>query len=180
MRRGRGGSGGVSREYEDKHCNSADWAPGLADAFDDLTAAINYARGIDKANTNDVTLVGISRGGFLAVAYAARGAERGRVRQVVNFVGAWVAQAEDLCAADFNLAEFKAFGAETTTPMLWLYGKGDNFNSDEMIESYARNFLEAGGRMRLQLVSGVPGNGHALPEFPQLWRRDFISFLRPQ
>jgi hypothetical protein len=72
---------------------------GLQSAFQDVDAVIDYAQSLPFADASRITLVGMSRGGFLSIAYAAEGRERARVRSVINFVGGWVAQAEDQCPA---------------------------------------------------------------------------------
>src|SRR5580765_4818590 len=73
MRRGRGSSSGVSLESEEKNCDLSSWAIGLRSAFSDLDAVIEYAQTLTGADASDITLVGVSRGGFLSIAYAAEG-----------------------------------------------------------------------------------------------------------
>lgn len=178
MRRGRGQSTGVSREYEVKHCDPAAWEPGLDDAIEDLTAAIDYGRNLPGVDASHVVLVGVSRGGFLSVAYAARGPRRASVVGVVNFVGAWIAQAEDHCPKDFNALSFAQFGARTRVPMLWLYGDQDSYNTTPSILLYARRFRAAGGNLKFALIHRVPGNGHSLAGYPALWRDRVNAFVR--
>jgi dienelactone hydrolase len=177
MRRGRGQSSGVSREYEERHCDPAAWEPGIDDAIEDVTAAIDYGRTLRDANPKHVTLVGVSRGGFLSVAYAARGPRRATVDGVINFVGAWTAQREDQCPDDFNARSFARFGAQTHVPMLWLYGDQDAFNSSTDIVAYADRFRSTGGDVEFALIHGVPGSGHALSEFPNLWQTHVEAYL---
>ncbi|UUX94227.1 alpha/beta hydrolase [Aquabacterium sp. J223] len=64
---------------------------------------------------------------------------------------------------------FIELGKQTKTPMLWLYGEDDLFNSLSSIRIYAREFGESGGAVRLELIRGVPGNGHWLSDHPNLW-----------
>jgi dienelactone hydrolase len=177
MRRGRGSSGGVSSEGEDKNCDVTSWEPGLRAATDDITAAVDFATTIPNADTSRILLVGASRGGFLAVAYAASGARREAVVGVINFVGGWVAQAQDDCAEDFNVLKFRSFGQRSPVPQLWLYGDRDPYYSRESILSYARVFEDAGGTVRFELIENVPGNGHSLPEHPDLWGNHVAAYL---
>lgn len=177
MRRGRGTSGGVSLESEEKNCDPASWQTGLEAAYDDVTAAIDYAAMLPDVDAAKVVLVGESRGGFLSVAYAAQGARRSRVVGVVNFVGGWVAQAEDHCPTDFNDVAFRRYGTVTRLPELWLYGDRDRFYAASSIRSYARAYRAAGGRLDFALIGGVPDNGHWLPGFPKLWARRVDSYL---
>jgi len=177
MRRGRGASTGVSLESEEKNCDVRSWEPGLRAAFEDLSAVFGYVDTLAGADASRVVLAGASRGGFLSVAYAASGERRATVVGVINFVGGWVAQAEDDCPTDFNHASFTDFGARTKVPMLWLYGENDPFYSGESIRSYAEAFKSGGGDIRFDLVKGVPGNGHALPGHPSLWGAAVDSYL---
>src|ERR1043166_2798662 len=137
MRRGRGRSTGVSLESEEKNCDLASWDPGLDAAFRDVDAVIDYAKSLSYADASRIVLVGMSRGGFLSIAYAAEGRSNANVRAVINFVGGWVAQAEDRCPSDFNLVRFARYGAETDVPTLWLYGAGDRFYGDAAVQTYA-------------------------------------------
>jgi len=165
MRRGRGQSSGVSPESETKNCDPASWEPGIRLSFDDLSAVFEYIAHIPKAKPSSVILAGASRGGFLSVAYAARGEYR------KNIIG----------AIDFNYVSFAKFGAKTRIPMLWLYGSHDAFYDAESIESYHKVFAAKGGDVSFQLIDGVPQNGHWLPGYPDLWSKSvdpFIASLR--
>lgn len=177
MRRGRGRSEGVSLESEDRNCDPTSWRPGLDAAFADLTASIDYARHVAGVDSTRVLLAGVSRGGFLSVAYAARGVRRSSIAGVVNLVGAWVAQRDDRCPRDFNAISFAEFGREVTVPMLWLYTDNDPFNASASIEEYARVFRAAGGKVRFVMFRTVPVNGHALPDYPELWRDTTDAYL---
>src|SRR5215831_6786230 len=160
MRRGRGKSSGISLESEEKNCELSSWAPGIRSAFTDLDAVIEYAESLTAVDASNITLVGMSRGGFLSIAYAAEGRHKAQIRSVVNFVGGWVAQAEDQCQADFNAVSFAKYGAETHIPTLWLYGARDLFYGDDAVKAYAEAFRVAGGTLEFHVVEGVPENGH--------------------
>lgn len=111
------------------------------------------------------------------MAYAAEGAYRTDVRQVINVVGGWVAQAEDQCPTDFNAVSFSRFGALTRTPMLWLYGAGDQFYGDSAVRTYSDLFKKAGGQAVFHLIEGIPENGHSVLEYPAKWMPYVDSFL---
>jgi len=177
MRRGQGKSEGSSLESEERNCDPASWAPGIETAFEDLTGVIDYAWGLPFVDSSRTVLAGASRGGFLSVAYAAKGPRRSGIVGVINFVGAWVAQAEDQCPRDFNYLSFEQFGHQTATPMLWLYGDHDLFNSTTSIRSYVKAFQVSGGNLRFFLIPNVPDNGHWLPRYLDLWRRPSDEYL---
>ncbi|MFC5496776.1 alpha/beta hydrolase family protein [Caenimonas terrae] len=177
MRRGRGKSSGTSLESEDKNCKVSEWFNTLPQSLQDLDAVIEFAEKIPEAIAGAVTMIGVSRGGFLSVAYAAEGRHRSKVRSVVNLVGGWVAQAEDQCAQDFNAIAFERYGRQTRTPMLWLYGTGDLFYGDASVSEYADTFKKSGGIADFRLIEGVPENGHWLPRYPAKWRKLVDDFL---
>ena len=177
MRRGRGTSRGTSRESEEKNCDLTSWAPGLKDAEQDLDAAVEYAQSLPGVDPQHLILVGMSRGGFLAIAYAAEGRHRDAVDAVINFSGGWVAQAEDHRPTDFNEVSFRTYGAKVKARTLWLYGAGDLFYGDAAVRSYVAAFGQSGGKREFHLVPGVPENGHWLPAHRQLWAPLVDAFL---
>ncbi|RZU02214.1 dienelactone hydrolase family protein [Rivibacter subsaxonicus] len=178
MRQGRGKSSGISPESEEKDCDVEHWHDALPLSFADLDATIEYTRSLPLARQDGVTLIGVSRGGFLSVAYAAEGKHRSRVRAVVNFVGGWTAQAEDQCPVDFNLAAFARYGANAKAPMIWLYGARDLFYGDDAVHQYVDAFSHAGGNLEFHFFPGVPENGHWLPSYPARWQSVVDAFLR--
>jgi dienelactone hydrolase len=178
MRRGRGGSTGVSLESEVKNCDIMSWAPGLQSSFEDLTGVLKYVQALKGADASKVLLAGTSRGGFLSVAYAASGEKRSILVGVVSFAGGWVAQAEDNCPTDFNHISFAEFGGRTSVPSLWLYGENDTFYSSESIRGYAEAFRATSDLLRFQVVAEVPENGHWLADHPVLWAPIVDSYLQ--
>ncbi len=178
MRRGRGTSGGTSLEALEKNCDSASWKTGLDAAYEDVTAAIDFASSMPDVDATKVLLVGESRGGFLSVAYAAQGLRRSRVVGVINFVGGWVAQAEDKCPIDFNEVSFRKFGSATHIPELWLYGDNDQFYTASSIRGYPLAYTGGGGKVTFRLIAGVPNNGHWLPGYPDLWSTYVDQYLK--
>lgn len=179
MRRGRGNSGGVSLEGEEKNCDTASWEPGVQTAYQDITAAIDYAAKLPDADAGNVVLAGASRGGFLSVGYASEGEHRDDIAGVVNFSGGWVAQAEDQCPTDYNQMSFLLFGAfsPTWSHQLWLYGADDPFYGDGL-GNYAAAFAQRGGKAQFEIINGVPGNGHMLAEYPDLWRDKVDAYFK--
>jgi dienelactone hydrolase len=179
MRRGRGMSTGTSLESEEKNCNPGSWKNGVESALRDLNAVIEYAQALPGVDPTRITLVGMSRGGYLSIAYAAEGKHRNDISAAINFSGGWVAQAEDLCPIDFNEISFARYGARTTIRTLWLYGASDLFYGDARVRSYAATYNRAGGKGEFKLIPGVPENGHWLSAHRDLWRASVDAFLSP-
>jgi dienelactone hydrolase len=177
MRRGRGTSGGKSLESEEKSCDPKSWQVGLDAAYEDVSAAITYAFSLPDVEPSKLVLAGESRGGFLSVAYAAQGSRRKNVVGVINFVGGWVAQAEDNCPIDFNVVAYRKYGSQTRIPELWLYGDHDRFYSTSSIKSYPVAYTKGGGTVAFNLIPNVPENGHWLPGFPDLWSTQVGQYL---
>lgn len=174
MRKGRGKSEGSYAESEARTCEFNTWYSGIDSAIEDVNGVIAYASTLPYVDSSRLILSGISRGGFLSVAYAAQGAFRAQVKGVINFVGGWVYEG---CPRDFNRESYSEFGSKTKLPMLWLYAENDAAYSSAAIRGYAEMFAAAGGRADLRLYSGVPGNGHRLAEYPLIWEADAAKYL---
>jgi dienelactone hydrolase len=176
MRKGRGTSDGLSMESEVKNCDVTSWLPGIDSALDDVSAAIEYADTVPGSN-HRVILAGVSRGGYLSVAYGARGKYKDRVDAVISFAGSWVAQTEDQCSQDFNLVSFSEFGGLKNPPNLWLYAENDGFNDAASIKMYYADFSHSDPQRGMVMYTGLPGNGHFIADHRDFWEKDVTAFL---
>ncbi len=68
-------------------------------------------------------------------------------------------------------------GAADKVPQLWLYADNDRLYPEALIREYYQAFADAGGKAELQLLHGVPGDGHLLRLYPDRWRQIANSFL---
>ncbi|MGH7179150.1 MAG: alpha/beta hydrolase family protein, partial [Tepidisphaeraceae bacterium] len=175
MRKGRGKSEGSYCESEAQGCDFDAWSLGLASALEDLEGVIEYACTLPYVDPVRIVLVGMSRGGFLSVAYSGRGQARQRVLGVINFVGGWVC--DWWCPDDFNRVSFSTFGKQAQHRMLWLYADNDATYGESSVRSYAKAFIDAGGQADFKLYSGVPGDGHYLQNHLGVWEADANRFL---
>jgi dienelactone hydrolase len=176
MRRGRGQSEGVYGESNytyDRRGYVTDYAQSVAAAVADLDSAITYGNSLPFVRQGPVLLVGHSRGGMLVVHYA--GLHPDRVRAVINFGGGWMGGPLTV----LNMPLFMAAGtaARARVPQLWLYGEHDTFFAEDDIRAELQAFVRAGGRARIELVRGVPGDGHLLLNYPALWQPAAETFL---
>jgi dienelactone hydrolase len=174
MRRGRGRSEGVNGEEDvkrDHEGNVTDFSAGIAQAIEDLESAIAYGRKLPGVRSGPVLLAGQSRGGFLSMHYA--GLKPGEVMGVVNFSGGWYPYAP-LTTPYYANAGHRA---ADRVPQLWLYADNDRLYDEALIRGYYQAFTAAGGHARLELLHGVPGDGHLLRLYPDRWRSIANQFL---
>ncbi len=168
MRKGRGQSEGPYLEED----NSIPTAVGLDSAIEDLDAVVAYERA--QSDVSSIVLAGVSRGGFLSVAYAGRYPTN--VSGVINFSGGWFGEGV-LFTGDFNLKIFQQAGRNAKVPMLWLYADHDSFYSLPFVENEFAKFREAGGSGELFEVRDLSGDGHMLCFWPDKWRDKVTSYL---
>lgn len=174
MRRGRGMSEGVNGEedFERAHDGSlVGVAKGVAEAVEDLNAAIAYGRTLPGVQAGKVLLGGQSRGGFLAMHYA--GLKPGEVLGVLNFSGGWYPYGPVTTPYYAEAGR----GAGDRVKQLWLYADNDRLYGKDLIGEYQRAFAAAGGSARFELLHGIPGNGHVLQLYPDRWRPIADAFL---
>jgi dienelactone hydrolase len=176
MRKGRGKSEGTYAESEERRCDFSTWSPGIESAMEDVDGVLEYLSTQPYADVSNILLAGISRGGFLAVTYAAKGKYRSDVRGVINFVGGWVGEARS-CRDDFNRWSYSQLGQLTKLTMLWLYAEGDAYYSSNAIKGYVQAFADGGGVADFHLFSTVPGNGHHLANYREIWKAAADQYL---
>ena len=179
QRRGRGRSDGLYDEgfrrdrTKGYTCDTRRTLAGADRALEDVDAAIAALRKRPDVRPGAVLLLGQSRGGALAVAYA--GLNPKKVRGVVNFAGGWTG---DGCAfaAGINRTLMNR-GAAFPQPMLWLYGEKDPFYTLEHTRGNFEAFRTAGGKGRFFGYRVPGGNGHAVILFPRLWSDEVDRYL---
>lgn len=179
QRRGRGQSDGLYDEgfTPDRSRYSCLQAPALAGlerALQDVDAAVELLRRRPDVDAARMLAAGVSRGGILVAAHAAR--RPGVFRGVVNFVGGWLGEG---CAdaVVVNRNTFAAAGA-FAGPTIWLYGENDPFYGVAHSRANFDAFVAAGGRASFQLYSRAPGlSGHFIINDPVLWTTDLDAFV---
>jgi dienelactone hydrolase len=174
MRRGRGRSEGINGEEDFERDHDGDLigvSAGIAQAVEDLDSAIAYGRKLPGVRPGPVLLAGQSRGGFLAMHYA--GLKPSEVMGVVNFSGGWYPYGPVTTPYYANAGR----GAADKVPQLWLYADNDRLYNEALIQEYYQAFTAAGGGARLELLHGVPGDGHLLRLYPDRWQPMADQFL---
>jgi pimeloyl-ACP methyl ester carboxylesterase len=176
MRKGYGGSDGPwLEESQDK---SVAPEAQLDSAVEDLDGVLEFMKRQDYVDAARIVVAGQSRGGFLAVVYAAR--FPGKVAGAINFSGGW--WGERVPSADFNLTQFRQAGKEVTTPVLWLYADHDSYYSLAYVEREFEAFQGGGKKGILFEDHELAGEGHFLSAWPERWEppvADYLNKLRP-
>jgi dienelactone hydrolase len=167
MRKGRGASGGPDIEED----NTLNPSIQLDSAIEDLQAVVAYVRQRNDIDPDKIIVAGVSRGGFLSVAYAGRYPTN--VAGVINFSGGWFGMRD----ADFNFETFGKSGQDAKVPMLWLYADHDSYYSLKFDESEFSKFRDAGGHGELVEVRDIPGDGHMLCLWVDHWRDKVTNYL---
>jgi dienelactone hydrolase len=179
-RRGRGGSEGLYDEgfSEDRAqgytCDEARLLAGAERALRDIdavTPAILALPFVDKAQ---VAVGGHSRGGILAISWAAQHPDQARA--VINFVGGW-RRTSCATATSVNQALFNR-DASRAPPSLWLYGARDPFYPLSHSRANFAAFQAAGGRGTFYEFEPPPDrDGHQINYVPSLWNDVLTRYL---
>ena len=180
QRRGRGKSEGRYAEGWDASlgrysCDPAVAAASMEHALQDLDEINNYLTTRADLDTKRMLVGGHSKGGILAMAFAARHPER--YLGVVNFVGGWVGERCET-ASEVNTGTF----VKTATfqkPSLWLYGENDPYYSLEHSKKSFDAFVAAGGKGSFQVFTlGLFRNDHQIVRTRSVWQTPMADFLK--
>jgi dienelactone hydrolase len=176
IRRGFGGSDGPSPVP--LSCASKSLIERFSADADDLEATINLIAQRPDADASRVIAIGVSAGGAAVTAWSARNPE-GLVG-VVNVSGGL--RFPDRCPKENELVSaFKAFGAKTRVPSLWVYAKNDSLFHPDLVRRMHAAFLQGGGDVKLVMLEPDRGDGHFI--FSRAsgrlkWLHQMDAFLR--
>jgi dienelactone hydrolase len=180
-RRGRGGSEGRYDEgFSDDRaqgysCDEVRLLAGAERALRDIDAVTPAILALPFVDKEQFAVGGHSRGGILAVAWAARHPER--PRGVINFGGGW--RATRCASAEAVNQRLFSRNAARVPPSLWLYGTHDPFYSMAHSRANFAAFEAAGGRGVFYEYQPPPGrlHGHYILHFPILWGAAMERYL---
>lgn len=179
QRRGRGKSDGLYAEGLEPDGSGYSMRPhlvldGFQRALDDVDVVLQWVRNYRHADTSRLVLGGQSRGGLLAMAYAA--SSPGTFKGVINFVGGWIGESAPSAAIvdDQTFGQCAGFDGQS----LWIYAESDSYYSTA---HSARNFaayLDAGGKGHYVAVSPDGSqDGHYIVFIPSLWEATIDEYL---
>jgi dienelactone hydrolase len=178
MRRGYGDSEGPWTESEGA-CDEPDFLRAGAETARDIGAAVRFVSARADVDPRRVLLVGVSAGGFGALALASQGGEG--VSGVVSFAGGRGSLAPGRnCSPQRLVTALGVFGSTTRTPTLWLYAENDTYFAPWLARDMREAFVKRGGKADLVVLPAFGGDGHGLFASPQgipIWAPHVESFL---
>jgi dienelactone hydrolase len=146
MRRGFGASDGPAPVP--LTCASPSLLERFAADADDLEAALEAIGKRADADPSRMIAIGVSAGGAAVTALSARNPKG--LAGVVNISGGLRFPA---CPKeDALVAAFKAYGAKSRVPSLWIYAKNDSFFGPALVERMQAAFLDGGGDVKLVML----------------------------
>lgn len=179
QRRGRGKSEGRFAEgwrpdsgrYS---CDPSASLAGLEHAVQDLGEVMQHLKSRADVDQTRLLIGGHSKGGILAMAFAATQPER--FAGVLNFVGGWVGERCET-AEEINIGTF-AKAAAFPGPTLWLYGERDPYYSIAHSQKSFAAFTSAGGKGSFHVLTfGLLRNDHQIVRSHAIWSEPMSLFL---
>jgi len=180
MRRGYGSSdGGWAEDYG--ACADPRYIATAAAAAADLKAAIASLGSRPDIDTSRVISVGVSAGGFAAVALAAD-PPAGLVA-AINFAGGRGSLRDnEVCREDRLVDAYRFFGKRPRIPMLWIYAENDHFFGPQLAQRFKQAFTGGGADVEFISAAAFGSGGHSL--FSQagipVWNGLVDAFLKRQ
>lgn len=164
VRRGYGETGGVMAETPGPCGDRSDYARSALAGAHDIAAAVDFATALPGAMGSGAVVVGQSAGGIATVAY--NSLPHPKVAALVNMAGGDGGHVNQVpnnnCRPDLLARAAGRFGAQASTPMLWIYTENDSFFAPPIARSLRDAFVAAGGRVTF-VNPGVYGtDGHQL------------------
>ena len=191
VRRGYGATGGPDSAYNlagpqgIRRCDDLQPAAMALESARDAAAAVDYATALPGARPDGAVVLGVSTGGYTAIAFNSR--PHPKVSAVVNVsggiggrIGGNIGQ---VCHADRMVQDAGKLGTTAATPMLWLYATNDTFFSPDLGRAMHAAYTAAGGKAEF-IEPGVFGyDGHAMFNGiggSRLWGPPLESYLARQ
>lgn len=178
LRRGYGTSTGDVVESAGP-CGRPNYVAAGREGAKDLRAAIESLRALPFVDASRILIVGVSAGGFAALATAADPPEG--LRAVISFAGGRGSPSPGVvCEENALVRAFGAFGETARVPALWVYAENDSYFSPGLAQRFYDAFTAAGGKAELIVVGPFGDDGHTLfsRRGTAIWRPLVDDFLR--
>ena len=170
QRRGHGATGGALAESIGTCDNPDHYASGIV-AADDIAATIGFMTNQAFVASNETVVVGLSTGGWAALALAARNPST--VRAVVNFAGGRgghaYGRANAICGMQQLQRAARTYGTTARIPTIWYYAENDSYFGPALVHSLRRNWKAGGGIVESHELSSYASEGHALADDRAGW-----------
>jgi dienelactone hydrolase len=172
QRRGHGATGGPLAESIGSCADPDHFQSGLAAAAD-IEAATDYLSGEPFVAPREAIVVGISSGGWAALALASR--NPANVRAVVNIAGGRGGRPSPanpdraVCGEPRLIEAAHAYGATSQIPTLWLYASNDSYFRPELAQRLAGAWQGGGGKAELHIFPPYGPDGHNLADDRAGW-----------
>ena len=154
------------------NCSNPDHFTAGKEAADDIEGALRFMRRQDFIDPARVAVVGVSTGGWGALALASRNPDG--LRLVVNFAGGRGARAyglpNSICAPDRLIKAASAFAQTAHVPSLWFYAANDSYFGPALGASMAAAWNNAGGKANLKQLKSYGSEGHRIADDRAGWK----------
>ena len=158
-------------------CKTPSFTPRFSADADDLAATLDAVARRPDADPTRAIAIGVSAGGAAVTALSARNPKN--LRAVINISGGLRTQG---CPKEDLLVDaFRAYGAKSRVPNLWVYAKNDSFFGPDVVSRMQTAFLDGGGDVKLVMYEPVGSDGHYLFNLGvgrRMWLQEMDGFLR--
>jgi dienelactone hydrolase len=170
QRRGYGSTGGEFVEGRDRCASPDHYGAGMA-AADDIEGALRFMEARPFIAPSQTIVVGVSTGGWAALALAARNPPG--VRLVVNFAGGRGGHAygapHAVCAPQRLIEAVGDYGRAARVATLWFYARNDSYFGPDLATSMAQAWQRSGGAVELRLLPAYKADGHEIVDDRAAW-----------
>jgi dienelactone hydrolase len=156
-------------------CASSSLSERFSADADDLQATLELMAERPDADGTRAIAIGVSAGGAAVSALAAR-----NPKNLVGVINVSGGLRFGSCSKDDALVTaFRAFGATSRIPTLWLYAKNDSLFGPDIVDRMHEAFLDGGGDVKLVMYDTFGTEGHSLFQNGRhQWMMEMDSFLR--
>lgn len=147
-----------------RRCDDLQPAAMAIESARDTAAAVDYATTLPEARPDGAVVLGVSTGGYTALAYNSR--PHPKVIAVIDVFGGiggrFGGASNQVCHPERMIEGAAQLGATAAVPMLWLYATNDTFFSPDLGRAMFNAYTAAGGRGEFLETGIYQYDGHAM------------------